>query len=112
MVIRNSNIIPEMRIAFFRCYVCKNEETVEIDRGRITEPTLCQKCNTKFSFSLIHNRSVFSDKQLLKLQESPGMLSFWSHREMCSSKYDFLIQKYMACVMYCIFKALTVALFH
>ena len=72
MVIRNSDLIPEMRIAFFRCNVCNNEETVEIDRGRITEPTLCTKCNTNHSYTLIHNRSVFSDKQLIKLQESPG----------------------------------------
>lgn len=74
MVIRNSNLIPEMRIAFFCCYVCNSDETVEIDRGRITEPTLCQKCNTNHSFTLVHNRSVFSDKQLIKLQESPGNL--------------------------------------
>lgn len=81
MVIRNSNLIPEMRIALFRCYVCNEEKTVEIDRGRITEPTLCQKCNTNHSFSLIHNRSVFSDKQLIKLQESPGwcLTAGWFH---------------------------------
>ncbi|XP_067934575.1 DNA replication licensing factor mcm4-like [Watersipora subatra] len=71
MVIRNSDVIPEMRIAFFRCHVCNDEKTVEIDRGRITEPTLCHKCNTNHSFTLIHNRSMFSDKQHIKLQESP-----------------------------------------
>ncbi|XP_064599538.1 LOW QUALITY PROTEIN: DNA replication licensing factor mcm4-B-like [Liolophura sinensis] len=71
MVIRLSTLIPEMREAFFRCHVCNNTATVEIDRGRISEPTLCTHCNTNHSFSLVHNRSQFSDKQMVKIQESP-----------------------------------------
>jgi len=71
MVIRTSNIIPEMREAFFRCNVCGNTTTVEVDRGRILEPTLCAACNTGYSFSIIHNRSQFSDRQMVKVQESP-----------------------------------------
>ncbi|KAK4294833.1 hypothetical protein Pmani_032570 [Petrolisthes manimaculis] len=71
MVIRTSNIIPEMREAFFRCHVCSFTTTVEIDRGRIAEPTVCTHCNTSHTFTLIHNRSQFSDKQMIKLQESP-----------------------------------------
>jgi len=71
MVIRTSSLIPEMREAFFQCNVCGNTTTVEIDRGRIAEPTLCSNCNTKFSYQMIHNRSQFSDKQMVKLQESP-----------------------------------------
>ncbi|XP_064641337.1 DNA replication licensing factor mcm4-A-like [Lineus longissimus] len=71
MVIRTSPLIPEMREAFFRCYVCNNSVTVEIDRGRISEPTLCQNCNTNHSFAMVHNRSQFTDKQMVKLQESP-----------------------------------------
>lgn len=72
MVIRTSNIIPEMREAFFKCIVCSYTITVEIDRGRIIEPTLCTNCSTNHCFSLIHNRSQFTDKQMIKLQESPG----------------------------------------
>ncbi|CAH1778811.1 unnamed protein product [Owenia fusiformis] len=71
LVIRTSYLIPEMREAFFRCAVCQSTATVEIDRGRIAEPTLCQNCNTNHSFTLIHNRSQFTDKQMIKLQESP-----------------------------------------
>lgn len=71
MVIRTSNIIPEMREAFFRCNVCGNTSSVEVDRGRILEPTLCSMCNTGYSYSIIHNRSQFSDRQMVKLQESP-----------------------------------------
>lgn len=71
MVIRCSNIMPEMREAFFKCIVCCFTTTVEIDRGRITEPTLCSSCNTNHCFTLVHNRSQFTDKQMIKLQESP-----------------------------------------
>lgn len=71
MVIRCSDIIPEMRDAFFRCIVCSYTTIVEIDRGNIAEPTLCPHCNTNHCFELIHNQSNFTDKQLTKLQESP-----------------------------------------
>lgn len=71
MVIRCSNIIAEMREAFFECSICRYTTTVEVDRGRIAEPTLCRNCNTSFSFRLIHNKSQFVDKQQIKLQEAP-----------------------------------------
>lgn len=71
MVTRTSNIVPDMREAFFKCLVCSFTTTVEIDRGRIAEPTLCSNCNTNHCFSLVHNRSQFTDKQMVKLQESP-----------------------------------------
>lgn len=71
MVIRTSNIMPEMREAFFKCIVCSFTTTVEIDRGHIAEPTVCTHCNNNYCFNLIHNRSHFSDKQMIKLQESP-----------------------------------------
>jgi hypothetical protein len=44
----------------------------EVDRGRIEEPTVCANCNNAHCFQLIHNRSMFMDKQIIKLQESPG----------------------------------------
>ncbi|XP_027307910.1 DNA replication licensing factor MCM4 [Anas acuta] len=71
MVIRSSQLIPEMQEAFFKCQVCAFTTRVEIDRGRIAEPSVCKHCNTTHSMALIHNRSMFSDKQMIKLQESP-----------------------------------------
>lgn len=71
MVIRTSQIIPEMQEAFFKCQVCAFTTRVEIDRGRIAEPSVCKHCNTTHSMALVHNRSMFSDKQMIKLQESP-----------------------------------------
>lgn len=43
----------------------------EIQHGRIEEPRKCSACNTRDSFSLIHSRSTFADKQTVRLQESP-----------------------------------------
>lgn len=102
MIIRTSNIIPEMRegivifivaarnksnnqfhacqlykeltislLAFFKCHVCHATQTIEIDRGTINEPTSCQHCNTQQSMGIVHNRSQFTDKQMVKMQESP-----------------------------------------
>ncbi|XP_028831134.1 DNA replication licensing factor MCM4 [Denticeps clupeoides] len=71
MVIRTSQLIPEMQEAFFRCQVCAFSARVEVDRGRIAEPAVCRNCNTTHSLALVHNRSAFSDKQMIKVQESP-----------------------------------------
>uniref|UniRef100_A0A8D0CPJ4 DNA replication licensing factor MCM4 n=1 Tax=Sander lucioperca TaxID=283035 RepID=A0A8D0CPJ4_SANLU len=71
MVIRTSQLIPEMQEAFFQCQVCAFSTRVEVDRGRIAEPSVCRNCNTTHSLAIVHNRSVFSDKQMVKIQESP-----------------------------------------
>ncbi|KAH0565775.1 hypothetical protein GP486_000820 [Trichoglossum hirsutum] len=73
LVIRATPIIPDMKEAFFRCQVCNHTVTVEIDRGKIAEPTLCprQVCKSQNSMQIVHNRSAFSDKQVIKLQETP-----------------------------------------
>ncbi|CAI4229912.1 unnamed protein product [Auanema sp. JU1783] len=71
MVTRTSTVIPEMRMGFFQCSVCNFSIESEVDRGRIEEPTVCTNCSNTHCFQLIHNRSIFLDKQLIKLQESP-----------------------------------------
>ena len=73
MVIRASAVIPDMRVAFFACTTpgCGHTVRVENDRGRIDVPPICPSCNAKASLAIVHNRSVFNDKQLIKLQETP-----------------------------------------
>lgn len=71
MVTRTSGIIPELREGLFECQVCDYTCTSEVERGFISEPIVCTHCQSKHCFSLIHNRSQFTDKQLIKLQESP-----------------------------------------
>jgi DNA replication licensing factor MCM4 len=60
-----------MKEGYFRCSICFDSLFVGIDRGRIEEPSRCKKCGTERSMMLIHNRSIFSDKQMIKLQETP-----------------------------------------
>lgn len=71
MVIRVSRLIPQMREAYFKCSVCGFTTLVEVEKGRTKEPTVCGHCTHKYSFTLVHNLSHFSDKQMIKLQEAP-----------------------------------------
>ncbi|KAK7404412.1 hypothetical protein VNO78_05290 [Psophocarpus tetragonolobus] len=74
MIIRCSSIIPEIREAIFRCLVCGFcTDPVPVERGRITEPTIClrEECQSKNSMTLVHNRCRFADKQIVRLQETP-----------------------------------------
>ncbi|CAJ1986534.1 DNA replication licensing factor MCM4 [Leishmania donovani] len=72
MVIRVSKIIPEIRVACFQCWNCQYQErSVSGDKGRIFEPTRCAHCGKTYSFKLQHNLSLYEDKQLIKVQESP-----------------------------------------
>jgi len=71
MVLRSSDPIPVLTEGLFKCSVCGNVVTAEVERGRVEEPNLCAHCSTNFSFTLVHNRSKFSDRQVIKLQESP-----------------------------------------
>lgn len=72
MVIRTSQLIPEMQEAFFQCQVCAYSTRVEVDRGRIAEPAVCRHCNNTHSLALVHNRSVFSDKQMVRAGRRSG----------------------------------------
>lgn len=73
LVIRTTPIIPDMKSAFFRCSVCHHAVQVDIDRGKIHEPTVCPRpqCASPNSMQIVHNRSQFANKQVIKLQETP-----------------------------------------
>ena len=74
IVIRTSEVIPEMKDALFKCTVCNKKEHSMLNRGMITEPVECKSCHSKSSFELIHNMSSFDDKQHVKVQETPDMM--------------------------------------
>jgi DNA replication licensing factor MCM4 len=73
LVIRATPVIPDMKEAFFKCSVCHHTMYVSIDRGKIAEPTECPRnaCKSRDSLEIVHNRCVFADKQVIKLQETP-----------------------------------------
>ncbi|KAJ3170456.1 hypothetical protein HK101_011360 [Irineochytrium annulatum] len=74
LMIRTSACIPDLKLAYFRCSQCEGAETAEVDRGRVIEPARCprEECRAKSSMMLIHNRCLFSDKQIARMQETPG----------------------------------------
>ncbi|CAH2352835.1 DNA replication licensing factor Mcm4p [[Candida] railenensis] len=76
LVLRATSIIPDMKVAFFKCNACDHTIAVEIDRGVISEPTKCPRevCGQTNSMMIIHNRSSFADKQVIKLQETPDLV--------------------------------------
>ena len=75
MISRTSGVIPDLKQAFFQCGQCGAPgEPVFIDRGRIEEPQQCTVCESKFSMRLIHNRCVFANKQLVRMQETPDAI--------------------------------------
>ena len=67
IVIRCSDVYPEMKICHFRCVKCGQEEIREIILGNVEEPINCPHCKTKHSFQIIHNLSNFTDKQYVKI---------------------------------------------
>jgi DNA replication licensing factor MCM4 len=62
-----------MKVAFFRCLACSHTVQVEIERGKIDEPGRCPRdvCASVGTMSLVHNRCEFSDRQVIRLQETP-----------------------------------------
>jgi len=71
IVIRCSEIQPELKEAHFRCVNCGHVEMAINEGGRIQEPQDCVKCKTKLCFEIVHNLCLFSDRQYIKLQETP-----------------------------------------
>lgn len=73
LVIRTTPVIPDMKDAFFMCNVCGTTVIVEIQKGKISEPSECPReaCKTQNSMQIQHNRCSFADKQVIKLQETP-----------------------------------------
>ncbi|CAK4156177.1 unnamed protein product [Aphanomyces euteiches] len=74
MITRCSAVIPDLKMAFFRCTMCHATVEVELDRGRIDEPSVCSHCQTRNSMEIMHNRCAFTDKQLVKMQETPDAI--------------------------------------
>lgn len=73
IVIRCSDLVPDMMTASFKCTSesCHASETVQLRHWRIEEPTRCNSCRKRYSHEIQHNDCVFNDKQMVKLQETP-----------------------------------------
>jgi DNA replication licensing factor MCM4 len=71
MVTRVSGLIPDMTEAALKCRHCGHIERFPVANGRITEPAKCNGCGTANAYDVDHRNSLFTDRQHLKIQESP-----------------------------------------
>jgi DNA replication licensing factor MCM4 len=73
IIIRNSDISPEMNTAAFKCSRCGFIVTETIDRNKAFEPGMCpnQECRQKGTFDICHEHCIFTARQYVKLQETP-----------------------------------------
>ncbi|KAL4454702.1 hypothetical protein ABPG74_021907 [Tetrahymena malaccensis] len=71
IVIRVSDIYPEMKVAVFKCTRCSHLVYSPLERAHVDEPNDCENCHTKNSFMIQHNLCHFTDKQYIKIQELP-----------------------------------------
>lgn len=73
MITRVSELIPDLRIALFRCSVCHHVEEVRRDGYRVENPERCSNARRR-SVVIDHNSGYFVDKQLVKMQEVPDQV--------------------------------------
>jgi len=76
IVIRASDLAPDMNSATYRCMRgdCKNEVAVALNHWTIEEPRNCEKCGQAGTFQIVHNDCKYIDRQVLKLQETPELV--------------------------------------
>ena len=67
---RGACVRPARSHACFICEQCGHEELVHNDSGRIEEPKRCGNpaCQATWSLKMVHNRSLFINKQIVKMQ--------------------------------------------
>jgi DNA replicative helicase MCM subunit Mcm2 (Cdc46/Mcm family) len=58
--------------AAFVCAACGHQVVAANVGGRVEDPTSCPACQKKWCMALQHNRGGYSDKQAVRLQESPN----------------------------------------
>ena len=58
------------REACFVCEKCGHEEMVPSQLGHLEEPLVCENptCREKWTMKMVHNRSTFHNKQIVKMQ--------------------------------------------
>ena len=71
MVVRTGSVLPELSIACFKCCACNAETQSNVEHGEVKEPARCVVCQRARSMQLMHNLNTFTDKQLIKIQETP-----------------------------------------
>lgn len=77
ILIRASQVIPQITIATFQCPVCQTEMEVEqLESNSLIAPRKCANpsCNNKSGFIVVSKNSEFIDWQSIRIQELPEEL--------------------------------------
>jgi DNA replication licensing factor MCM4 len=76
IVIRSSDVYPEMKSACFSCTNprCGHTIMVDLENAKVKEPDFCDVCKHRDSYEIQHNLSRFTDKQYVKFQELPELV--------------------------------------
>jgi DNA replicative helicase MCM subunit Mcm2 (Cdc46/Mcm family) len=69
IILRNSELTPEMITGYFKCVNCNCIHEVDLENAVIEEPRMCRKCSRPNTMEFNHNLSTFVDKQYVRMQE-------------------------------------------
>jgi len=67
IVIRTSEIKPQIKMAVFMCTIYNKKEQSILNMEKIIEPILCNICHSKCLFELMHNMSSFDALKYIKI---------------------------------------------
>ena len=96
------------REACFVCEKCGHEEMVASQLGHLEEPLICgnQMCREKWTMKMVHNRSTFHNKQIVKMQVLPiSPLSDLSPQPEDNSGYLQILTQHATCLLHSSLKA-------
>ena len=71
MVTRTSQVIPDLSEAALKCRNCQRIEKIPVANGKVNEPSKCPGCGGYLTYEIEHNLCSFSDRQHIRIQESP-----------------------------------------
>jgi len=76
MVKKASPVKPRMTKALFKCNKCDAEQWIDQHRMRMRKPSMCTgadgSCNkANIQFTLMDERSIYTDTQMIEIQENP-----------------------------------------
>ncbi|KAK2956104.1 putative DNA replication licensing factor mcm4 [Blattamonas nauphoetae] len=70
LVIHVSPIVLDMRMCAFQCSSCGYVVIVKEQDYKIKEPEKCDACKKNQTMALFHKKSIFSDRQVIRVQEN------------------------------------------
>ena len=70
IVRKATDVMPKLMVGAFKCQQCNHINYVEQNSDVLKEPFLCEECESRSTYKLIIDDSVFKDSQKILIQES------------------------------------------